>query len=30
MQEVKFKVVSFKNDDGETRYHVVSEETEGI
>ena len=30
MQEVKFKVASFKNDSNETRYRVVSKETEGI
>jgi hypothetical protein len=30
MQETKFKVASFKNDDDETRYRVVAEDTEGI
>jgi hypothetical protein len=30
MQETKFKVIPFKNDAHETRYCVVSEETEGI
>lgn len=30
MQEVKFKVVSFKNDDDETRYRVVAEDSKEI
>lgn len=30
MQEVKFKVASFKNDSNETRYRVISEDTEEI
>lgn len=30
MQETKFKVASFKNDDDKTRYRVVAEDTEEI